>query len=354
MVITSESPSVFPSAVPSVYPSVMPPQYPSFDQIISLVPSALATGSMEPSVYPSEMPSQYPSFNQIYSPVPSALDTGSMEPSIYPSEMPSQYSSSHQIHSPVPSALDTGSIDVTSKIPSVFPSVIPSDVPSEVPYQYSSSVTPSTTAPSSPLIDRPFSVHGLQPDCSTDDPSRFNICLDVRSDSGQVEGWFEALWNATSRWERIITADTRPESWGADKTSLIRDEFIATAKPALSIDDLYVAVVMADLDESYFALANHTLLHYNFASQRWQVVAGRIQINRSRLNEATPFLENILLRKLGEILGIGLLWGEYNLIQNSRYLGSNALAAWRDLGCTGPLPVSGYHWDGKCLLHEVK
>ena len=115
-----------------------------------------------------------------------------------------------------------------------------------------------------------------------------------------------------------------------------------------------MAVVLADLDNSYFALANPTLLHYNFAFQRWQVVAGRIQINRSRLNEALPFLENILLRKLGEILGIGLLWGEYNLVQNSHYLGPNALAAWRDLGCTGPLPVSGYHWDGKCLFHEVK
>jgi hypothetical protein len=86
-------------------------------------------------------------------------------------------------------------------------------------------------------------TYGLQPDCGTNDPSRFNICLDISSLSGQVEPWFEDVIRAKELWEQIINQDVNDP---IPITSIQGDSrlIVATGLPTdiSEIDDMYVAV----------------------------------------------------------------------------------------------------------------
>jgi len=90
-------------------------------------------------------------------------------------------------------------------------------------------------------------VYGLQPDCYVQDDSKFNLCVDLSSPSGNVEDWFPLAVSAVQRWERVIAADP----WGPWPPSMftpISDNFIATERPTDTIDDMYLAFIVGRLD----------------------------------------------------------------------------------------------------------
>lgn len=56
--------------------------------------------------------------------------------------------------------------------------------------------------------------------------------------------------------------------------------------------------------------------------------------------------------------GIGTLWDVFGGFRSgTSYIGANGLQAWRDLGCTGDMPLNSNsdtaHWSESCLDHEL-
>lgn len=83
-------------------------------------------------------------------------------------------------------------------------------------------------------------VYGLQPDCNVIDDSAFNICLDITSESGEVEDWFPTVIQQKERWERIITNDPWP-TWPRSVAGSLTGS-IGTGIPFFGIDDIYVSI----------------------------------------------------------------------------------------------------------------
>ena len=81
-------------------------------------------------------------------------------------------------------------------------------------YEYDAVPTPPPTPTRAPAASTPAPTrsptpegYGLQPDCDVFVDTKFNICLDISSESRQLEPWFPLVVSAKERWERIISAD---------------------------------------------------------------------------------------------------------------------------------------------------
>jgi hypothetical protein len=72
----------------------------------------------------------------------------------------------------------------------------------------------------------------------------------------------------------------------------------------------------------------------------------------------------VVLHELGHVLGLGALWtnaGLYDGFSGQYRSGTRAESEWRNIGCSGPLPVeleggpgtAGAHWDEDCLVNEL-
>ena len=166
--------------------------------------------------------------------------------------------------------------------------------------------TSPTTSPTTNPTSQPATVegvYGLQPDCGTFDDSRFNICLDITSDSGEVESWFPLLIAAKERWERIITVDR----WGPFSQAFLSSIPEGTLTPATGyptggVDDIYVAVKVGDLGGlgGRYAEAGQV-------SSGSNIVAGEIVIDRNDIETALneEIFEGLMLHELGHVLGLG-------------------------------------------------
>ena len=184
------------------------------------------------------------------------------------------------------------------------------------------------------------------------------------------------LVEAKQRWERIIMEDR----WGPWPKSFLEHPLVevATAVPN-GVDDLYVAVVVGNIDGSgsRYAEAGQTLMQTG-----GRIIAGSIKIDtndiptildknifdwvrptrsfRQYFREFTNLfaellrLKQLMLHELGHVLGIGTMWDAF--VDGSSYIGTNGLKAWRDMGCTGDLPLNTRdtgHWNENCLAKEL-
>lgn len=68
-----------------------------------------------------------------------------------------------------------------------------------------------------------------------------------------------------------------------------------------------------------------------------------------------------MIHELAHALGFGTEHEDFGAIAGDRYIGANGLQAWRELGCTGDLPLNAAtdrpgddgHWSESCLQNEV-
>lgn len=113
----------------------------------------------------------------------------------------------------------------------------------------------------------------------------------------------------------------------------------------------------------------HTGKRYAQASPTRQsgdpsIIGGKIEFEQSDLNTAidNEIFEDLLLHEMAHMLGLGTKWDATDIdmqidASTKSYIGANAVAAWRDIGCTGDLPVASEsdlsHWNEKCLVNEV-
>ena len=47
-------------------------------------------------------------------------------------------------------------------------------------------------------------AYGLQPNCNVQNTTRYDICLDLVSLSGEVKSWMDAFVAARNMWEQVI------------------------------------------------------------------------------------------------------------------------------------------------------
>lgn len=207
-------------------------------------------------------------------------------------------------------------------------------------------------------------VYGLQPDCSVNDPYNFNICLDLVSLSGDYELWMDAFEDAKNRWSQVIVKD--PISPPIASVTDLYPSPIATEAPT-NVDDIYIAGFEDNIDGPRGVLG--------YASPTWGVwiglnfflFSGYMVFDSPDIQWMidTDIWTDVILHEMGHVLGIGSIWSTVGLhsgsLTDDRYFGGAAQAAWRNLGCSGPLPVednklpgkAGVHWDDICLGNEL-
>ena len=136
-------------------------------------------------------------------------------------------------------------------------------------------------------------------------------------------------------------------------TNIDADE-IATAIPENGVDDIYVAIVVGNIDGpgGRFAEAGQTLLSSG------NIIGASIKIDPNDIQTVldTNIFDWLMLHELGHVFGIGTLNEWFDRVDQGTYIGTNGLQAWRDIGCTGGLPLNGgdtAHWSEDCLDREL-
>ena len=216
------------------------------------------------------------------------------------------------------------------------------------------STAPVSTNEEAMAVSEKSALYGLQRNCRIFDDNAFNICLDISSQSGNVEPWFDPILEAAARWERIITGDPWGP-WTKDILEYLPENNIATRLPGRGVDDIYISVFERNIDGEggLFALAGPDLI----VGDENSIVAGSIQIDPNDLAvalEKNVFLP-LMLHEIGHVLGVGTMWEDHGLIDNveQTYIGPHALEAWHNkVGCSGNLPLSGNHWNEDCVDDE--
>ena len=168
--------------------------------------------------------------------------------------------------------------------------------------------SPTTQAPTEGTGSSPTAaptsgiVYGLQPDCYVSDETRFNICLDISSESGEVEDWFGLMIQAKERWERIINGDPWGP-WSPETFNDLDEQFVATSRPQETVDDMYLAVIIRDIDgpNGRYAEAGPDL--FQSTSRPFPVIAGSIIIDPPDLDTALEqeiFLD-LMVHEIGHV-----------------------------------------------------
>lgn len=116
---------------------------------------------------------------------------------------------------------------------------------------------------------------------------------------------------------------------------------------------------------------------YTIAGKKWaesssirnsgdaRIIGGYMKIERVDIETALSRdnFADLVLHEFGHLVGLGTRWREDDLGDVMRladdregtYTGTKALAAWRDMNCTGDLPLSPdmEHWSEQCLNNEL-
>jgi hypothetical protein len=186
----------------------------------------------------------------------------------------------------------------------------------------------------------------LQPNCAVDDTSRYNLCLDVDSDT-RLDDFLEAFRRARAFWESTITGDQPRVTTNSFK---IDGETI----PGLTVDDIYIrgrGRPITDRPDNVLAFAGPKRFRANGIPWAGTMVFGSASIPRL-INDGR--FENVVRHEMGHVFGLGTVWDDLDLIRRGTYRGVNGNREWNSLGCPGRIPLAGEaHWSERCLTTEL-
>jgi hypothetical protein len=173
----------------------------------------------------------------------------------------------------------------------------------------------------------------------------------------------DSFSSARDRWEEVIVND---DGDPIDIAPYIDAAVIATELPD-TVDDVYIAGSVIPLDGmgGILGMAGPTVITDH--SNGVRPLAGVMKFDKAdvqnMINKGT--WTNVILHEMGHVLGIGTLWN-YNQLHSGdnaddKYKGRSAKQAWKDMGCSGRLPIetdgsdgtAGGHWDEACLDGEL-
>jgi hypothetical protein len=186
--------------------------------------------------------------------------------------------------------------------------------------------------------------------------------LDLKSTSGKIESWMDSFSLARDRWEEVIVDD---DGAPINIAPSVGARYIATELPDM-VDDVYIAgsVVPVDGKGGILGMAGPTAIKVD-SNGNLHVLAGVMKFDEADVQNMIKVgaWTNVILHEMGHVLGIGTLWKRNQLHSgsNDNYEGSEARQAWKDMGCSGRLPVetnggsgtAGGHWDEACLDGEL-
>jgi hypothetical protein len=236
----------------------------------------------------------------------------------------------------------------------------------DIPYCIAAGTQSNNKDPTSSPIDSPRSSnkikYGLQDDCNTNDASNYKICLDLKSTSGKIEPWMDSFSLARARWESVIV-----DNDGDPIHIAVGARYIATELPNM-VDDVYIAgsVIPWDGQGGILGMAATTAIKQD-SNGKLHASAGVMKFDEADVQKMIKdgAWTNVILHEMGHVLGIGTLWKRNQLHSgiktDYKYNGRYAKQAWKDMGCSGPLPVetdgfsgtAGFHWDETCLRGEL-
>lgn len=146
--------------------------------------------------------------------------------------------------------------------------------------------------------------YGLQPDCYEEDPSKFSICLDLASASGEVEDFMVYFAKARDAWERVIVSN---DIYYTEMADMARD-YTATGNYPSVIDGLYIASNVGGIDGEGGILGSAAPIYYvTFEDGIRRPVTGVMKFDVDDLNnmDENGVLEGVIMHEMGHVLGIG-------------------------------------------------
>ena len=200
--VFQEAPAISPTNFPSIVPTRAPSASSSGIPTSAPDSSAASDPTVSPTAEPTNIPTMTPFLPSTEPPTAAPIAFPTAQPTLTPTEASTSMPTSLPTSEPTLAPVITSTIEPTDA-----PTTQPTDTPT---------AQPTTTPTSAPILvetDAPTGspaaelVYGLQPDCYDSDPEKFNICLDISSESGDVEEWFPLMVQAKERWERIIAQD---------------------------------------------------------------------------------------------------------------------------------------------------
>jgi hypothetical protein len=197
----------------------------------------------------------------------------------------------------------------------------------------------------------------------TDDPTKFNIALDLDVQDGLQTAYI----NAKARWEEIVVGDMPgggPGGLGAAGLYQCSGGYPRTLDGTNTLlDDLYICGKDACIDGPGGILGRAFTA---YTRGDGTTLAGYMEFDQEDIPAFSAELwETVILHEMGHVLGVGLRWAGLGLVRQrgpvSQYLGAAGVAAWNAMGCTGNPPVEtdgaegtrGVHWDEECLVNEL-
>ena len=209
----------------------------------------------------------------------------------------------------------------------------------------------------------PAVKYGLQDNCGKNHKSKFNICLDLKSESGSYEPWMEYFALARDRWQDIIVKDRIP---AFDLRGVLAATNVATELPPL-IDDIYVAGEVTSIDGPLKVLASAGPTYVTTLNGIVFPLSGYMRFDKDDLGRlSNEQWKDLILHELGHVLGFGSALFKFNGLHSGDptsdlYLGVAANAEWQKLCPQGRIPIetdggvgyAGGHWDEECLADEL-
>lgn len=143
----------------------------------------------------------------------------------------------------------------------------------------------------------------------------------------------QAVENAVSRWQTVITTDLVSIPVNAPAGTCF------TTQPALNevVDDILIFVEFVDIDGAGKTLGEAGPCYIR--SDNSLPVVGHLKLDVSDLQqmETIGTLDDVVLHEIGHVLGIGTLWPTKSLLsgtgtQDPQFVGTYAIAAFRAMG----------------------
>ena len=163
---------------------------------------------------------------------------------------------------------------------------------------------------------------------------------------------------AVARWKSVIVGDLPSFESAPLTTATTCTEYPAT------IDDLYLCGVSASIDGPGQVLGSAGPEFIRTSSGL--TISGSMTFDTADIDglRADGTFLGVVKHEMAHVLGMGTLWqnaGLYDGFSGAYKSGTIAESEWRNIGCTGPLPVeldgepgtAGAHWDDVCLKDEI-
>lgn len=136
-----------------------------------------------------------------------------------------------------------------------------------------------------------------------EDPTKFSICLDLTSASGEVEPFMFHFLGARETWENVIVSNGIYYT----NTHLLDTGFTATGSYPSVIDGVYIASFTPDIDGEGGVLGAAGPVYIIWDGALWRSLTGVMFFDTADIGrmDERGILGDVIEHEMGHVLGIG-------------------------------------------------